>query len=189
MRIEEVEDDTMSKKRASSRPRKQAPSKAFRSMRKTMKGKYWKNFESAATEALASYTTTAMIKGEDFEIEKIYSRSNKAVHFSAKEGEFGVKLRGGGYAILRGGVLYTESDYLNALKGVDAAIGGGSSFADAWRSLDTRQKAKLGAKLRRIDWSKVWSEDYDPETGLFKSEDVVDEIAAYIAELIPDFRY
>lgn len=179
----------MSKKRRSSRPRKQAPSKAFKSIRKTMKGKYWQSLESAATDALASYTTTAILKGEDFEIEKIYARSNKAVHFSAKEGEFGVKLRGGGYAILRGGVLYTESDYRNALAGVDAAIGGGSSFRDAWDLLDTRQKAKLGARLRRVDWAKVWSEDYDPETGLFRSETVVDEIAGYIVELIPDFQY
>lgn len=184
-----LEVEGVTKKKRSSKPKKTTPSKEFRALRKTMKGKYWKNFEQSATEALASYTTTAILKDEDFQIEKIYSRSNKAVHFSAKEGEFGVKLKGGGYAILRNGVLYTETDYANALKGVDAAIGGGSAFEDIYYTLDTREKAKLKLKLRQIDWSKVWSEDYDPETGLFRSEDVVDQIARIIREIRPDFEY
>ena len=160
------------KKGQKRRGRQVSPSKQAKALRKTLKGKYWDRYVDEATDALMSYTTTAILKDEKFEIEKIYVRSNKAVHFSAKEGEFGVKLTSGGYAILRDGVLYTERDYRNALKGLDVALGGydNTEFTDLWDSLTDREKAKLSVKLRGIDWDKAWSTDYDRETGLMASD-------------------
>lgn len=138
-----------------------------------------------------SYTTAAILKGEKFEIEKIYVRSNKAIHFSAKEGEFGVKLKSGIYAILRNGVLYAEDDYRNTLKGLDVALGGydNHEFVDLWDSLDRREKANLSMKLRGIDWEKVWSSDYDDKTGLIASDTTEMEVVEIIRKTVrPTFR-
>lgn len=171
--------------------RQVSPSKQVKALRKTLKGKYWEKYADEATDALMSYTTTAILKDEKFEIEKIYVRSNKAIHFSAKEGEFGVKLKGGGYAILRKGVLYTEGDYRNALKGLDVALGGydNHEFTDLWDSLDQRERAKLSVKLRGIDWEMVWSSNYDPETGLMASDTTEMKVVEIIRKTVrPTFR-
>lgn len=171
--------------------RQVSPSKQARALRKTLKGKYWEKYADEATDALMSYTTTSILKDERFEIEKIYVRSNKAVHFAASEGEFGVKLKSGGYAILRNGVLYTETDYRNALKGLDVALGGydNTEFTDLWDSLDSREKAKLSVKLRGIDWAKVWSTGYDKETGLMVSDATEIRVVEAIKKTVrPDFR-
>ena len=173
--------------------RQVSPSKQAKDLRKTFKGKYWDKYASEATDALMSYTTTSILKDEKFEIEKIYVRSNKAVHFSAAEGEFGVKLKSGGYAILRNGVLYKETDYRNALKGFDIALTGGYDnyeFTDLWDSLDTREKAKLSVKLRGIDWDRFWSDGYDSESGLINSDRSIEEqlVEAIRKTVRPDFR-
>ena len=173
--------------------RQVSPSKQAKALRKTLKGKYWEKYASEATDALMSYTTTSILKDKKFEIEKIYVRSNKAVHFSAKEGEFGVKLKSGGYAILRNGVLYKETDYRNALKGFDIALTGGydnHEFTDLWDSLDTREKAKLSVKLRGIDWDRFWSDGYDSESGLIDSDRSIEEqlVEAIRKTVRPDFR-
>ncbi len=173
--------------------RQVSPSKQAKALRKTLKGKYWEKYASEATDALMSYTTTSILKDEKFEIEKIYVRSNKAVHFSAAEGEFGVKLKSGGYAILRNGVLYKETDYRNALKGFDIALTGGYDnyeFTDLWDSLDTREKAKLSVKLRGIDWDRFWSDGYDSESGLINSDRSIEEqlVEAIRKTVRPDFR-
>lgn len=175
------------------RGRQVSPSKQAKALRKTLKGKYWEKYADEATDALMSYTTTSILKDERFEIEKIYVRSNKAVHFAASEGEFGVKLKSGGYAILRNGVLYKETDYRNALKGFDIALTGGydnHEFTDLWDSLDTREKAKLSVGLRGIDWEKFWSDGYDSESGLIDSdESIEDQLVAAIRKTVrPDFR-
>ena len=175
------------------RGRQVSPSKQAKALRKTLKGKYWEKYASEATDALMSYTTTSILKDEKFEIEKIYVRSNKAVHFSAAEGEFGVKLKSGGYAILRNGVLYKETDYRNALKGFDIALTGGYDnyeFTDLWDSLDTREKAKLSVKLRGIDWDRFWSDGYDSESGLINSDRSIEEqlVEAIRKTVRPDFR-
>ena len=172
--------------------RQVSPSKQAKALRKTLKGKYWAKYAEEATDSLMSYTTTSILKDEKFEIEKIYVRSNKAVHFSSKDGEFGVKLKSGGYAILRNGVLYIETDYRNALKGFDIALTGGydnHEFTDLWDSLDTREKAKLSVGLRGIDWEKFWSSGYDSESGLIdSSESIEDQLVAAIRKVRPDFR-
>lgn len=173
--------------------RQVSPSKQAKALRKTLKGKYWEKYASEATDALMSYTTTSILKDEKFEIEKIYVRSNKAVHFSSKDGEFGVKLKSGGYAILRNGVLYKETDYRNALKGFDIALTGGydnHEFTDLWDSLDTREKAKLSVKLRGIDWDRFWSDGYDSESGLINSDESIEEqlVEAIRKTVRPDFR-
>ena len=173
--------------------RQVSPSKQAKALRKTLKGKYWEKYASEATDALMSYTTTSILKDEKFEIEKIYVRSNKAVHFSSKDGEFGVKLKSGGYAILRNGVLYRETDYRNALKGFDIALTGGydnHEFTDLWDSLDTREKAKLSVKLRGIDWDRFWSDGYDSESGLINSDRSIEEqlVEAIRKTVRPDFR-
>ena len=173
--------------------RQVSPSKQAKALRKTLKGKYWEKYAGEATDALMSYTTTSILKDEKFEIEKIYVRSNKAVHFSAEQGEFGVKLKSGGYAILRNGVLYKETDYRNALKGFDIALTGGYDnyeFTDLWDSLDTREKAKLSVKLRGIDWDKFWSDGYDSESGLINSDRSIEEqlVEAIRKTVRPDFR-
>ena len=171
--------------------RQVSPSKQAKALRKTLKGKYWEKYADEATDALMSYTTTSILKDEKFEIEKIYVRSNKAVHFAASEGEFGVKLKSGGYAILRNGVLYKETDYRNALKGLDVALGGydNTEFTDLWDSLDSKEKAKLSVKLRGIDWNKVWSTDYDKETGLMSSETAEMRVVEAIKRTVrPSFR-
>ena len=175
------------------RGRQVSPSKQAKALRKTLKGKYWEKYASEATDALMSYTTTSILKDEKFEIEKIYVRSNKAVHFSAKEGEFGVKLKNGGYAILRNGVLYKETDYRNALKGFDIALTGGydnHEFTDLWDSLDSREKARLSVKLRGIDWDRFWSDGYDSESGLINSDRSIEEqlVDAIRKTVRPDFR-
>ena len=175
------------------RGRQVSPSKQAKALRKTLKGKYWEKYADEATDALMSYTTTSILKDEKFEIEKIYVRSNKAVHFAASEGEFGVKLKSGGYAILRNGVLYRETDYRNALKGFDIALTGGydnHEFTDLWDSLDTREKAKLSVKLRGIDWDKFWSDGYDSESGLIDSDKSIEEqlVEAIRKTVRPDFR-
>ena len=173
--------------------RQVSPSKQAKALRKTLKGKYWEKYADEATDALMSYTTTSILKDEKFEIEKIYVRSNKAVHFSSKDGEFGVKLKSGGYAILRNGVLYKETDYRNALKGFDIALTGGYDnyeFTDLWDSLDTREKAKLSVKLRGIDWDRFWSDGYDSESGLINSDRSIEEqlVEAIRKTVRPDFR-
>lgn len=173
--------------------RQVSPSKQAKALRKTLKGKYWEKYADEATDALMSYTTTSILKDEKFEIEKIYVRSNKAVHFAASEGEFGVKLKSGGYAILRNGVLYKETDYRNALKGFDIALTGGYDnyeFTDLWDSLDTREKAKLSVKLRGIDWDRFWSDGYDSESGLINSDRSIEEqlVEAIRKTVRPDFR-
>lgn len=172
--------------------REVSPSKQVKALRKTLKGKYWEKYVFEATDALMSYTVTSILKDEKFDIEKIYVRSNKAVHFSAKDGEFGVKLKSGGYAILRKGVLYKEIDYRNALKGFDIALTGGydnHEFTDLWDSLVTREKARLSAGLRGIDWEKFWSDGYDSESGLIDSnESIEDQLVAAIRKVRPDFR-
>ena len=173
------------------RGRQVSPSKQAKALRKTLKGKYWEKYADEATDALMSYTATSILKDEKFEIEKIYVRSNKAVHFAASEGEFGVKLKSGGYAILRNGVLYKETDYRNALKGLDVALGGydNTEFTDLWDSLDSREKAKLSVGLRGIDWEKFWSSGYDSESGLIDSgESIEDQLVAAIRKVRPDFR-
>ena len=175
------------------RGRQVSPSKQAKALRKTLKGKYWEKYADEATDALMSYTTTSILKDEKFEIEKIYVRSNKAVHFSAAEGEFGVKLKSGGYAILRNGVLYKETDYRNALKGFDIALTGGYDnyeFTDLWDSLDSREKAKLSVKLRGIDWDRFWSDGYDSESGLINSDRSIEEqlVEAIRKTVRPDFR-
>ena len=175
------------------RGRQVSPSKQAKALRKTLKGKYWEKYADEATDALMSYTTTSILKDEKFEIEKIYVRSNKAVHFAASEGEFGVKLKSGGYAILRNGVLYKETDYRNALKGFDIALTGGYDnyeFTDLWDSLDSREKAKLSVKLRGIDWDKFWSDGYDSESGLINSDKSIEEqlVEAIRKTVRPDFR-
>ena len=175
------------------RGRQVSPSKQAKALRKTLKGKYWEKYADEATDALMSYTTTSILKDEKFEIEKIYVRSNKAVHFAATEGEFGVKLKSGGYAILRNGVLYKETDYRNALKGFDIALTGGYDnyeFTDLWDSLDSREKAKLSVKLRGIDWDKFWSDGYDSESGLINSDKSIEEqlVEAIRKTVRPDFR-
>ena len=173
------------------RGRQVSPSKQAKALRKTLKGKYWEKYADKATDALMSYTTTSILKDEKFEIEKIYVRSNKAVHFSSKDGEFGVKLKSGGYAILRNGVLYTETDYRNALKGLDVALGGydNTEFTDLWDSLDTREKAKLSVGLSGIEWEQFWRSGYDSESGLIdSSESTEDQLVAAIRKVRPDFR-
>ena len=173
------------------RGRQVSPSKQAKALRNTLKGKYWEKYANEATDALMCYTTTSILKDEKFEIEKIYVRSNKAVHFSSKDGEFGVKLKSGGYAILRNGVLYKETDYRNALKGLDVALGGydNTEFTDLWDSLDTREKAKRSVGLRGIDWEKFWSSGYDSESGLIdSSESIEDQRVAAIRKVRRDFR-
>lgn len=168
-----------------------SPSKAVKRLRQTMKGKFWKGeYGDKALDSLFSYVTSVILNDETFEIEKVYARSNKAVHFSRAEGEVGVKLKGGGYAILRRGKIYTRADYRNALRGLDAAIGGYTSrkFENLWDSLSESEQAKLSSKLRKIDWARVWSEDYDPKTGLFTNDQIEQEITGYIQEIRPDFR-
>jgi hypothetical protein len=172
-------------------PKEVKPSVAVKKLRQTMKGKYWKGeYGSKALENLFSYTTSAILNEEKFEIEKVYARSNKAVRFSRSEGEVGVKLKGGGYAILREGKIYTRTDYRNALRGLDVVLGGYNSrrFENLWDSLSEKEQAQLASKLRRIDWDRLWAEDYDPKTGLFTNELIEDQVTKYIQEIRPDFR-
>ena len=51
------------------------------------------------------------------------------------------------------------------------------------------EKAKLSVKLRGIDWNKVWSTDYDKETGLMSSETTEMRVVEAIRRTVrPSFR-
>lgn len=177
--------------RSKKTPKEVEPSVAVKELKQSMKGKYWKgSYREKAIKSIASYAASALLNEEKFEIEKVYARSNKAIRFSRSEDEVGVKLKGGSYAILREGKIYTRSDYRNALRGLDVVLGGYNSrrFENLWDSLDEKEQAKLASKLRKIDWERLWSEDYDPKTGLFTNELIEDQVTKYIQEIRPDFR-